>query len=229
MYAGERMVGANGKECFLFPLEDMWITQGSYTATYSHNGSYAMDFDGYLNGSFQTHVPFYAPFSCHLVAKWGRATNYQAVWESNEEVNFVDGDTAYACFAYNHDEGIPDLVIGQTLQQGDLMGHTGKYGASNDHIHIEAKKGLYAGAHANSYGVWMLTGSTWLYNLMGVNDTNLVHPYYVNHNNVRVNYPWKEFTDSPIPPGPSPVPWAGRTKFPWVLYARKLRDKRNKM
>ena len=57
MQAGERMIGTNGKECFLFPLENMWLTQGSYTATATHNGCYAMDFDGYLNGSFQTDMP----------------------------------------------------------------------------------------------------------------------------------------------------------------------------
>ena len=44
MQAGERMVGDNGYENFLFPLEDMYLSQGSYTATYSHNGCYAMDF-----------------------------------------------------------------------------------------------------------------------------------------------------------------------------------------
>ena len=221
MIAGERMIGTNGKECFLFPLENMWLTQGSYTATATHNGCYAMDFDGYLNGSFQTHVPFYAPFSCHLVDKWGRSTNYQAVWQSDDVVNFVDGTVDYACFAYNHDNGIPSLVIGETRTQGQLMGHTGNYGASNDHLHIEAKKGTYDGYHRNSQGVYMLTNSTWLYLLMGVNDTNLVHTYYVNHNGVRVNYPWREFSDEPQPPVPPP-PYAGYyRKYPWFTLTSK--------
>jgi len=33
----------------------------------------------------------------------------------------------------------------------------------------------------------MLTNSTWLYDLIGVNDTTLNKIYFANHNNVRVN------------------------------------------
>ena len=40
-------------------------------------------------------------------------------------------------------------------------------------IHIEAKKGTYQGYHQNSQGVYMLTGSTWLYDLFGVNNTTI--------------------------------------------------------
>ena len=54
MLAGQKGYGLNGLQNFLFPMENMYITQGSYTATYSHNGCYAMDFDGYLNGQFIT-------------------------------------------------------------------------------------------------------------------------------------------------------------------------------
>ncbi len=223
MRPNQRMIGSNGKENFLFPLQDMWITQGSYEYTATHNGSYAMDFDGYLDGSFQTHVPFYAPFTCRLVAKWGKSSNYQAVWESVEEVNFIDGSSGYACFAYNHDNAIPYLIYGELKSQGDLIGHTGTYGASNDHIHIEGKKGKYEGYIRNSQGVYMLKNSTWLYNLMGVNNTDLVHDYYVNHIGETVHYNWREFSGI-IPPIPIGIK---KNKFPWVLYARKLRQKRN--
>ena len=103
------------------------------------------------------------------------------------------------------------------------MGHTGTQGATNDHLHIEAKKGTYEGYHQNSYGVWMLTNSTWLYDLLGCNDTNMVHTYYIDHNNVRHDYPWANFSvNIPIP---HPVPQIRRGKFPWVLYAKKLREK----
>ena len=44
MLAGQTGYGSNGKQNFLFPLDDMYLTQGSYTATYSHDGCYAMDF-----------------------------------------------------------------------------------------------------------------------------------------------------------------------------------------
>lgn len=217
------MVGSNGKEDFLFPLEDMYLSQGSYTATYSHNGCYAMDFIGWSNGHRVYNCPYYAPFSCTLVARWG-SSSPSLVWQSNDEVNFIDGTTGYACIQFTHDDNVMSFTIGETRSQGQLIGHTGTYGASADHVHIEAKKGTYNGYYRNSYGVYMLRGSTWLYNLMGVNDTVLTKTYYVNHNNVRVNYPWEEFSDTPTPPAP-PV-WAGYSgQFPWVLYAKKLRTR----
>lgn len=219
MVAGERSIGSNGLENFLFPLDEMYITQGSYTATYSHNGCYAMDFVGWNGNNQVAHYPYYAPFTCYLRQIWG-STSPMLVWESLTPVNFVDGTTDYACIGFVHDDDTPSFQIGENRQQGDLIGHTGTYGnASGDHVHIEAKKGTYDGYHQNSDGVWMLTNSTWLYDLMGVNDTVLYKTYYVNHNGVRVNYPWRQF-------GPSPIPsYFGRGKFPWVLYARKLRNK----
>ena len=222
MLAGETMVGSNGKEDFLFPLEDMYLTQGSYTATYSHNGCYAMDFQGWSNGHRVLQCPYYAPFSCSIVAIWG-STSPMIVWQSDNEVNFVDGTTDYACIGFVHDNNTPTFHVGDHRNQGDLIGHTGTYGnAAGDHVHIEAKKGTYSGYHRNGSGVWMLSGSTWLYNLMGVNDTVLTKTYYVNHNNVKVQYPWQSFSDTPGP-GPGPIVWAGKSKFPWVLYARKFR------
>lgn len=225
MLAGQTGYGGNNLQNFLFPLDEMYITQGSYTATYSHNGCYAMDFVGWASGTGQIDTyPYYAPFDCHLVAKWGSSSNYQCVWESDEQVNFVDGTVDYACVAFNHDPNNQFFVVGTTRRQGEQIGTTGEYGApGSPHIHIEAKKGTYDGYHQNSDGVYMLTNSTWLYDLMGVNDTTLYKTYYVNHNGVRVDYPWATFQIN----NPQPRPWGGkRTHFPWVLYARKLRSKR---
>ena len=226
MLAGERMFGSNGKENFLFPLEDMYLSQGSYTATYSHNGCYAMDFIGWSNGSRVYQCPYYAPFSCHLVARWG-SSSPMVVWESDDVVNFIDGTTDYACIGFCHDNNVMSFTIGESRTQGQVIGHTGTYGASADHVHIEAKKGTYDGYHKNSQNVWMLTNSTWLYNLFGVNDTVLSKTYYVNHNGVRVTYPWREFSDTPIPPTPTPPPpppYAGYyRKYPWfTLTSKKL-------
>lgn len=219
MIAGQTSIGRNGLENFLFPLDEMYITQGSYTATYSHNGCYAMDFVGWSNSTGQINTyPYYAPFSCHLVAKWGSSSNYQAVWQSDGPINFIDGTTGYGCVAFNHDPTIPSYSIGDRKRQGEQIGTTGEYGApGSPHIHIEAKKGTYDGYHQNAQGVWMLTNSTWLYDLMGVNDTILYKTYYVNHDGNRIDYPWREFTNI----GPIPIVTEGR--FPWVLYAKKLR------
>ena len=219
MIAGQTMRGSNGKQNFLFPLDEMYITQGSYSHTYSHNGCYAMDFVGWNGLSQVAHYPYYAPFDCTLVAIWG-STSPMLVWQSNDVVNFVDGTTDYACIGFCHDNNIPSFTIGDTRSQGDLIGHTGTYGTSGDHVHIEAKKGTYDGYHLNSDGVYMLTNSTWLYDLMGINDTTIYKDYYVNQIGETVNYPWASFSVSP-----PPISLRG-TKFPWVLYARKIRQKR---
>lgn len=221
MQAGQTAIGRNGLENFLFPLDEMYITQGSYTATYSHNGCYAMDFVGWSSSTGQINIyPYYAPFDCTLVARWG-SSSPMVVWQSNDEVNFVDGTTGYACIGFVHDNDVTTYPIGLTKRQGELIGHTGTYGAPNSpHVHIEAKKGTYDGYHQNSSGVWMLTNSTWLYDLMGVNDTTLYKTYYVNHNNVRVDYPWTTFAHND--PAPSPPP-SGRKKdkFPWYIITSK--------
>ena len=221
MQAGQTGYGLNGKQNFLFPIDEMYLTQGSYTATYSHNGCYAMDFVGWSSSTGQINIyPYYAPFDCTLVARWG-SSSPMVVWQSNDEVNFVDGTTGYACIGFCHDNDVTTYPIGLTKRQGELIGHTGTYGAPNSpHVHIEAKKGTYDGYHQNSSGVWMLTNSTWLYDLMGVNDTTLYKTYYVNHNNVRVDYPWTTFQHND--PAPSPTP-SGRKKdkFPWYIITSK--------
>ena len=221
MLAGQTGYGSNGKQNFLFPIDEMYLTQGSYTATYSHNGCYAMDFVGWSSGTGQINIyPYYAPFDCKLVARWG-SSSPMVVWQSLNEVNFVDGTTGYACIGFCHDNDVMSYTIGETRTQGQLIGHTGTYGApGSPHVHIEAKKGTYDGYHQNSSGVWMLTNSTWLYDLMGVNDTTLYKTYYVNHNNVRVDYPWDTFSHNT--PAPSPTP-SGRKKdkFPWYIITSK--------
>ena len=226
MLAGQTGYGLNGKQNFLFPLDDMYLSQGSYTATYSHDGCYAMDFIGWNNGSRVYQAPYYAPFDCELVARWG-SSSPMVVWESTEEVNFADGTSGFACIGFCHDDQVNTYTIGSTRSQGQLIGHTGTFGASADHVHIEAKKGTYDGYHQNSYGVWMLTNSTWLYDLMGVNDTILTKTYYIDHNNIRHDYPWVTFahnTPAPIPPTPTEE----EHKFPWFIYHRKRKiDKNN--
>ena len=219
MQAGQTGYGLNLKQNFLFPLDDMYLSQGSYTATYSHNGCYAMDFIGWSNGSRVYQCPYYAPFDCKLVARWG-SSSPMVVWQSLNEVNFVDGNTDYACIGFCHDDQVNSYTIGETRTQGQLIGHTGTYGASADHVHIEAKKGTYDGYHQNSQGVWMLTNSTWLYDLMGVNDTVLTKTYYIDHNDVRHDYPWDTFLINWPQPHPTPTT-TKKHKYPWFIQASK--------
>lgn len=209
------MHGNNGKECFLFPLEYMYLTQGEYEYTYSHDGTYAMDFQGYGANGRVYNCPYYAPFSCHCVAIWG-STSPMIVWESDDVVNFIDGSVDYACIGFVHDDNTLSFHVGDTRTQGQTIGHTGTYGVgTGDHVHIEIKKGHYDGYYQNSHGIWQLRDPYHLYNGMGVNDTVLSHDYYINHNNVRVNYNWREFSISPTPPK--------KHKFPWfIVNSKKL-------
>lgn len=226
MLAGQKSYGSNGYQNFLFPLEYMYITQGSYSSTSTHNGCYAMDFQGWGPNGRVYNCPYYAPFDCTCVAKWG-STSPMAVWQSDNPVNTIGyGLPIVCCIGFVHDDNINSIHVGDHKLQGEVIGHTGTYGhASGDHVHIEAKTGPYNGYYQNSQGVYMLRDSTWLYNIMGVNDTHLTHDYYVNHAGVKVEYNWREFSDiGPTPPTPpTPTSKSGH-KFPWWLYWRNFRN-----
>lgn len=236
MEAGQKSYGTNGYQNFLFPLEIMWMTQGEYEYTYSHNGTYAMDFQGaqLVDGQVERklHCPYYAPFDCTCVAKWG-SSSPMVVWQSDDLVNIInDNLPTKCCIGFCHDNNLGSIHVGDHKLQGEVIGHTGTYGAPGaDHVHIEAKRGTYNGYYKNSSGKWMLKDSTHLYNLMGVNDTDLYKDYYINHQGTTVTYNWREFSNiGPTPPGPGPGPTPITTmfnikKFPWVLYANKLRNK----
>ena len=218
MRAGQKSKGNNNMDNALFPLEYMYITQGEYEYTYSHDGTYAMDFQGWGPNGRVLHCSYYAPFDCHCVAIWG-SSSPMVVWQSDQPVNYVDGTSDYMCIGFCHDNNIPSFRVGDTRSQGDTIGHTGTYGASGDHVHMEVAKGLYAGYYQNSHGVYQLRNEYHLYNALGVNDTVLTHDYYVNHQGKTITYPWKEFQITP----PTPVVIYRKNKFPWVLYANRLR------
>lgn len=208
MLANHTYVGQNGKQNTVFPLEFMYLTQGE-NGGYSHQGSYAMDFQGMSSPSTRMYrCPYYAPVDLRLVAI-ADSNAHSYVYTSLQEVNFVDGTSDYFTILVAHDD--TSYSVGRTVAQGYELGRTGTYGiSSGDHVHMEVKKGTYEGCHTNSDGVYMLTNSTHLYDLFGVDDTILL---------VDGGYNWREFGSSP-----TPTPTAERTKFPWVLYARKLRQ-----
>jgi hypothetical protein len=67
----------------------------------------------------------------------------------------------------------------------------------------------------------MLTNSTWLYDLFGCNDTRMVHTYYIDHNNVRHDYPWTNFAhNDPRPTPPTPT-GEKKHKYPWFIITSK--------
>ena len=213
MLAYHTYIGSNNKQDVMFPLEDMYLTQGE-GGSYSHLGTLAMDFMGYANGQRVYQCAYYAPCDLELVAT-PDMSNHIYVYTSTSQVNFVDGTVDYFTVMFNHDNNV--YSIGRTVSQGNIIGYTGTYGNGsstgvNDHVHIEAKKGSWEGLIQNTQGVWCMKNADHLYNQMGVNDTVLT---------VTGGYNWQEFVIPPVPPIART-----KTKFPWVLYARKLRQMR---
>lgn len=212
MLANHTYVGSNGKQNAVFPLEIMYLTQGEFS-NFTHKGMYAMDFQGMYNASTRRYnCPYYAPVDLELVAI-ADASNHAYVYTSLTEVNFIDGTSGYLTILVAHDP--TSYSVGRRVSQGAMLGQTGQYGnVTGDHVHIEVKKGQYEGLIRNEYDIAMMKGETHIYNILGVNDTMLL---------VDGGYNWREFSEQPIPPYNYE-----KKRFPWVLYARKLREARKK-
>lgn len=206
MLAGERKVAADGKEVMLFPLEIMWMTQGE------HQG-YCMDFQGaQYNGSGnvvrQYHCPLYAPCSCTCVAR-SSSGDWQVF--TSDDVVHVPGIPwpTVISFQIGHDN--TPRQIGDHFTQGDLIGHTGTNGhVTGDHVHYNIATGRYTAPWSGQ-----LNNSIHIYSGCYVDDTVIYRGG---------GYDWVEYGDTPTPPTPSGGTIV-KSKFPWVLYARKLRNK----
>lgn len=215
MIAGEKGYGSNGLQNALFPFDEMYITQGENTGI-SHIGMDAIDFVGWDPQTGQSgnyNYPYYAPFDCELVAK---EYGTMLCWQSLRDVNRVDGSTGIVTIGFGHDDNYNSFTIGETRLQGELIGHTGTNGASGDHCHMEVVPGVYAGFETvPQTGYKKMVNSDHIYYVLGINDTIIYRD---------LNYPWEEFSiNLPYPPTPVTTP---HTHFKWVLYARKLREKR---
>lgn len=183
-------------ETAVFPLEYIYITQGE-DGSYSHKGSYAIDFAGRDAYGTLTRCPYYAPCDLKLVATPDPA-NHLYIYESIQRVYLIDGSYDYITLAVAHDDD--SYTIGRTVLQGELLGKTGTYGnVTGDHVHMEGKKGLYEGMYHNNYGTYMLVNEGHLYDILGTNDTIIERGY---------GYNWRNFDTI-----------FGRKKhFPWFIY-----------
>lgn len=197
MLAGQTLVDGQGHEVMLFPLDEMYITQGE------HNG-YCIDFVGWSNGSGQiAKYPYYAPCSCSCVAR-GSGGDW-VVFNSDNPVLCADGVIRNVCWQQGHDD--TPASVGQHFNQGDLIGHTGTTGqVTGDHLHFNTASGHYTAPWSGQ-----LNNSMHIYDICYVNDTVLYRP---------LSYPWKTYE------GGHPVIRVRKSQFPWVLYANKLRYKR---
>lgn len=205
MVANQTLVANDGYEVCLFPLPYMYISQGE-NGTTSHMGILAIDFIGWSASGRVYDAPIYAPVSCKCVARYS-ASDHGQVFESLNKVHCADGVLRYVNFVFFHDEN-PFANVGDIFSQGDLIAHTGTAGnVTGDHTHMNFANGKYVGwEHVPPANKGELINSAHIYNICYTNGTVLYRP---------LSYPWKRFD----------LIWSLRKKrFPWVLYARKLRN-----
>lgn len=196
MRAGQTLKRGNIEVC-LFPLSYMYITQGE-GGTYSHQGILAMDFAGTSN-----EFPYYAPVSCTCVASL--PNNNERIFTSNSNVLLANGTLGKITWVQAHDNN-PIANVGDTFNQGDLIGHTGTYGqVTGDHVHFNFARGDYQGWEYIS-GNAQLINSAHIYNICYVNDTTLAQP---------LSYDWKTYDNPPIT--------YTKKGFNWVLFNRNRR------
>ena len=210
MVANQRLIASDGKEVMLFPLPYLYISQGE-NGSFSHQGTLNIDFLGWVANGRVYNAPMYAPCSCRCVAIWDTYNNGR-VFESLDLVHCADGNLRYVTFMCYHDNN-PIASVGDIFTQGDLFAHTGDAGnVTGDHTHFNTAYGTYQGFErvppANQS---QLVNSSHIYETCFVNDTVIVEG---------LGYNWIDYT------GPTPhTPTIKRGKFPWVLYAKKLRNR----
>ena len=206
MLAGQKLKTNGGVEVLLFPLPCLYMSQNE-GADYSHAGTLAMDFLGWgANGRIYK-APYYAPCSCTCIASTESANR---IWQSDNPVLYADGTTDYVTWVQAHDNN--PLPVGTHLNQGDLLGHTGTAGfATGDHVHFNFAKGRYANwEQVPPHNNWQLKNSIHIYDVCFVNDTVILQGY---------GHPWITYQGGVTPSDKK------KRKFPWVLYAKKLRNK----
>ena len=213
MRAGQRLVAQDGYEVALFPMPYLNMSQDE-GGDYSHIGTYNIDFLGWgpLGRIYQ--APIYAPCTMKVVyTGLSYAGGNQVIFESVNPVHLANGQLDYLTIAFAHDSNPPYTTIGQVVNQGDLCYHTGTYGnVTGDHVHSCLGQGHYQGqTQRPPENRWDLVNRIHYWDGVYVNDTTIVQGY--SHN-------WITWT-GPIPPTPTPYP---KSKFPWVLYARKFRE-----
>ncbi len=204
----QRLYDSNGYEVMLFPMEYMNISQGE-GGSYSHDK--AMDFLGWGANGRIYNCPYYAPCSCRCVAHYGTGNS---TWESINPVHLPDGRITKVTFCFDHDDGTL-FPIGTVLTQGDYIGSSGTAGqVTGDHVHFNTADGTYAGYELiPNTQYYQLKNSNHIYNTCYVNDTVIVDGNFYN---------WQIFQGgSPTPPTPEEK----KHKFPWFIYANKLRKK----
>ena len=216
MRANTRYIADDGYEICEFPFEYLYMSQDE-GGDYSHVNTYNIDFLGWGANGRIYNCPFYAPVTLECV-EVSSASDNNRIYQSINKVHLADGSLDYLTIAFAHDN-TPIHNVGDIIFQGELLGHTGTAGyVTGDHTHSCCGKGLYQGYTEREGGHWDLTNRVHYWLATYVNDTVIVNGF--NHN-------WIEYSNIPPTP-PDPAGYILKGKFPFVLYANKLRKLREK-
>lgn len=210
MRAYQTLYDDDGYQVALFPMEYMNISQGE-GGSFSHEGSYAIDFLGWGPNGRVLNCPCYAP--CDIKCVYASSISYR-IFESIRPVHLANGQIDYLTIWFNHGDHNANIHVGDVFLMGTKCNETGTTGfATGDHSHIIVGIGRYQGQmQVGTQGNWTLRNQAHMYNVLYINDTNIINDY---------NYNWLTFQGG----HPEPTPTHKKYGFKWVLYANKLRDR----
>lgn len=226
MIANQKLKDSNGYQIALFPLSGFDVSQAD-NGTYSHGGGeeyWATDYLGISsNGTRIYRCPCYAPVDLKCI--FANKTECMAVWESLEKVHLANGMIDYLTITVYHDNDITTtgITYGTIKRQGEVFNKTGTGGnVTGDHMHLETGYGKYS-----IPGISTSRGTAnYKYHITDYTDPKRLHNYdalFINDTYPTTSpsyYVWKTFSGGIVPTG------GYEKKFPWVLYSRKLRNKR---
>lgn len=129
--------------------------------------------------------------------------NWIVIWDNRE-----DSPTYGYASLYMHLDKRPLLTVGQPISIGDYVGLEGTTGHSTGvHLHVE----MQDISRFNNQWHWSYNKSDYLDPTEYMGIDNIANTWWI-------------YNGEPGP-GPEPPPLEKRkSKFPWVLYARKLRN-----
>lgn len=216
MIANQTMVAADGYEVALFPMPYLYMSQDE-GGNYSHQGTYNMDFLGWNANGRVYQAPIYAPCTLKVMRFYSGYNNGNTVaFQSVNLVHLPNGALDYLTIEMAHDSNPPYTTVGSVIPQGQLCYRTGTYGnVTGDHVHTCVGQGQWQGSTSrppnNNYD---LVNRIHYWDGVFVNNTVVVNGF--GHN-------WRTWTGPTPPTPPSPI-FGQRSKFKWVLYARKFRE-----
>ena len=162
-----------------------------------------------IERTIRENTPDFVVGTSHFVEKY-----HSFKWQC--PVHFADGSIDYLGIIVYHDNDIQNGTyssIGTIKSQGEIFNRSGTGGnVTGDHVHLETGKGE-------------VLLSDYKYHFLDNTRCKRIKPdeaLFVNNTYVtpKADYNWLQYT------GGSPSAFFEKTKFPWVLFSRKLIKKR---